>query len=72
MFSAYTTVLPPSALPPGPGLVAAVDAHAVLAALVIGLVAGAALLLRGRGGAPTTRRLRVVERAAASVASRAA
>jgi hypothetical protein len=71
MFSAYVTALPPSSLPPGPGLVAAVDAHVVLGALALALAVGAALLVRACRRGPAPRRLEIVERAA-SARSRAA
>jgi hypothetical protein len=72
MLTAYTTALPPSALPVGPDLLARIDGQPILGALVAVLAVLAVLLGRAwhaRGAAVrTTPRLRLVDERASRAA----
>jgi hypothetical protein len=76
MLTAYTTALPPSALPVGPDLLARIDGHPILGGLVVVLAVLTLLRVRARrtrgAAVRATPRLRLVDERAARGASRAA
>jgi hypothetical protein len=72
MVTAFTTALPPAALPPGSTIVVSIGAGFVIAVLFAALVVVAAVLVQGAVSAPSRRRpaLRATPAREASAPSR--